>query len=66
MSRMIFSRFEGRDKLQVPLRRISAGAALAARAATAREVGLLRKLFGAFLIVVGLMELFGGTKKGLQ
>lgn len=39
-------------------------AALAAWAATAMEVGLLKKLFGAFLIVVGLMELFGGTKKG--
>ena len=33
-------------------------AALAAWAATAMEVGLLKKLFGAFLIVVGLMELF--------
>ena len=33
-------------------------AALAAWAATAMEVELLRKLFGAFLIVVGLMELF--------
>ena len=39
-------------------------AALAAWAATAMEVGLLKKLFGAFLIVVGLMELFGGTTKG--
>lgn len=38
-------------------------AALAAWAATAMEVGLLKKLFGAFLIVVGLMELFGGPKK---
>ena len=26
-------------------------------------VGLLRKFFGAFLIVVGLMELFGRTKE---
>ena len=33
-------------------------AALAAWAATAMEVGLLKKLFGAFLSVVGLMELF--------
>ena len=38
-------------------------AALAAGAATAMEVGLLRKFFGAFLIVVGLMELFGRTKE---
>ncbi len=41
-------------------------AALAAWAATTMEVGLLKKLFGAFLIVVGLMELFGGPKKGPQ
>lgn len=34
-------------------------AALAAWAATAMEVALLRKLFGGFLILVGLMELFG-------
>lgn len=34
-------------------------AALAAWAATAMEVVLLRKLFGGFLILVGLMELFG-------
>lgn len=33
-------------------------AALASWAATAMEVELLRKLFGAFLIVVGLRELF--------
>ncbi len=33
-------------------------AALSSWAATAMEVGLLKKLFGAFLIVVGLMELF--------
>ena len=32
-------------------------AALAAWAATAMEVSLLRKFFGAFLIAVGLMEL---------
>ena len=41
-------------------------AALSSWAATAMEVGLLKKLFGAFLIAVGLTELFGGTKKGLQ
>lgn len=34
-------------------------AALAAWAATAMEVALLRKFFGGFLIVVGLMELRG-------
>ena len=38
-------------------------AALAAWAATSMEVGLLRKLFGGFLIAVGLMELFGKEKK---
>ena len=38
-------------------------AAPAAWAATAMEVGLLRKFFGAFLVVVGLMELFGRTKE---
>jgi len=37
-------------------------AALAAWAATAMEVDLLRKFFGAFLIVVGVMELFGKEK----
>lgn len=37
-------------------------AALAAWAATAMEVGLLRKCFGAFLIVIGTMELFGRGK----
>lgn len=40
---------------------ISAGllcAAAAAWAATALDVGLLRKLFGGFLIAVGLAELF--------
>ena len=50
----------------VLLQAIGAGlvcAALAAWAATAMEVGLLRKFFGAFLIVVGLMELFGRTKE---
>lgn len=41
---------------------ISAGllcAALAAWAATAMDVSLLRKLFGGFLIVIGLSELLG-------
>ena len=38
-------------------------AALAAWAATAMEVGLLRKFLGAFLIAVGLMELFGRAKE---
>lgn len=37
-------------------------AALGAWAATGIEVGLLRKCFGAFLIVVGLGELFGREK----
>jgi len=34
-------------------------AAAAAWAATALDVGLLRKLFGGFLIVIGVSELFG-------
>ena len=38
-------------------------AALSAWAATAMDVSLLRKCFGAFLIAVGLMELFGKEKK---
>lgn len=38
-------------------------AALAAWAATAMDVELLRKFFGAFLVAVGLMELFGGKKE---
>lgn len=38
-------------------------AALSAWAATAIEVGLLRKCFGGFLIAVGLMELLGKEKK---
>lgn len=41
---------------------ISAGlvcAALAAWIATGLEVSLLRKLFGGFLIVIGISELFG-------
>ena len=37
-------------------------AALAAWAATAVDVSLLKKCFGGFLIAVGLMELFGKTK----
>lgn len=37
-------------------------AALAAWAATSMEVDLLRKLFGGFLIAVGLTELFGREK----
>lgn len=37
-------------------------AALTAWAATGMEVGLLRKLFGVFLIAMGLMELFGREK----
>lgn len=39
-------------------------AALTAWAATAMEVGLLRKLFGVFLIAIGGMELFGRTREG--
>ena len=37
-------------------------AALSAWAATAMDVALLKKLFGGFLIAVGLMELFGKKK----
>ena len=37
-------------------------AALAAWAATAVDVGLLKKCFGGFLIVVGAAELFGRKK----
>ena len=37
-------------------------AALSAWAATAVDVALLKKCFGGFLIVVGLMELFGKKK----
>ncbi|NBI66689.1 sulfite exporter TauE/SafE family protein [Pseudoflavonifractor sp. 60] len=51
---------------EVLLPAISGGllcAALAAWVATAMEVGLLRKCFGAFLIVVGIMELLG-KKRG--
>ena len=45
---------------------ISAGllcAALASWAATALDVDLLRKLFGGFLILIGLSELFGREKE---
>ena len=45
---------------------ISAGllcAALASWAATALDVDLLRKLFGCFLILIGLSELFGRVKE---
>lgn len=45
---------------------ISAGllcAALASWAATALDVDLLRKLFGGFLILIGLSELFGRVKE---
>lgn len=38
-------------------------AALSAWAATAMDVALLRKIFGGFLIAVGVMELFGKEKK---
>ena len=38
-------------------------AALGAWAATGMEVGLLRKCFGGFLILVGLKELFGRVDK---
>ena len=38
-------------------------AALAAWAATAIDVALLKKCFGGFLIVVGAAELFGKEKK---
>ena len=38
-------------------------AALAAWLATSLDVELLRKCFGGFLIVVGVMELFGGRHK---
>ena len=38
-------------------------AALAAWAATAVDVSLLKKCFGGFLIAVGLTELFGRVKE---
>ena len=38
-------------------------AALASWAATALDVDLLRKLFGGFLILIGLSELFGRVKE---
>ena len=37
--------------------------ALAAWAATALDVEVLRKCFGAFLIIVGTMELFGKARE---
>ena len=46
---------------------IGAGLVCAVRsawAATSRDVTLLKKCFGAFLIVIGLMELFQKEKKG--
>lgn len=45
---------------------IAAGLALAAAGAwlsTGLEVGLLRKLFGGFLVLIGAHELFGPKKK---
>ena len=39
------------------------GAARAAWAATALDVEVLRKCFGAFLIIAGAMELFGKARK---
>ena len=39
------------------------GTALAAWIATALDVELLHRFFGAFLIVIGLRELFGASKK---
>ena len=41
-----------------------AGTALAAWAATGLDTGLLRKLFGCFLLFIGLRELF--SRKGEQ
>lgn len=38
-------------------------AALAAWGATALDVSLLRKCFGGFLVIVGLMELFGKKRE---
>ena len=38
-------------------------AALAAWAATALDVEVLRKCFGSFLIIVGTMELFGKARE---
>ena len=38
-------------------------AALGAWAATGMAVSVLRRLFGVFLLVIGLRELFGKTKK---
>ena len=52
----------GYIKKPVLLPAIGAGlvlAALAAWVATTLDVGILRKCFGAFLLVIGAMELFG-------
>ena len=51
-------------KKQIPLR-LSAKLydALAAWAATALDMEVLRKCFGAFLIIVGAMELFGKARE---
>lgn len=38
-------------------------AAAAAFLATGLETSLLRKLFGGYLLIMGLVELFGGRKK---
>ena len=54
----------GYIKKPVLLPAIGAGlvlAALAAWVATTLDVGILRKCFGAFLLVIGAMELFGKT-----
>ena len=55
----------GYIKKPVLLPAIGAGlvlAALAAWVATTLDVGILRKCFGAFLLVSGAMELFGKTE----
>ena len=55
----------GYIKKPVLLPAIGAGlvlAALAAWVATTLDVGILRKCFGAFLLVIGAMELFGKTE----
>ena len=55
----------GYIKKPVLLPAIGAGlvlAALAAWVATTLDVGILRKCFGAFLLVIGTMELFGKTE----
>ena len=55
----------GYIKKPVLLPAIGAGlvlAALAAWVATTLDVGILRKCFGTFLLVIGTMELFGKTE----